>query len=242
MEWLGPLRQDGIMIGPSADLFQPNQLEAAQAEATRVRGDRFARLQAGLESRDRRQAKGFLRQWLGRHPLYDGQSVWADVARRLTPLATAYLEAPALLRFYNLWEVLPTTQPPCRSQLWHRDMEDTRIVKAFLYLSDVVPGAGPFIYAPGTQRGGAVADRVPDTFIERSSGWIRASDAAMATIVPPVEWRGAYGPKGTLVVADTAGWHKGGYATSTSRLTATWEWTTAQAIEGSRFHALGGQP
>lgn len=208
-----------------------------------MQADRFARLQAGLESRDRRQAKGFLRQWLGRHPLYDGQSIWAAIASTLAPLATAYLEAPAILRFYNLWEVRPTTQPPSRSQLWHRDLEDTRIVKAFLYLSDVVPGAGPLIYAPGTQHGGAAADwGEPDTFIEQGSGWLRATDEAIAAMVPAITWRCAYGPIGTLVLADTAGWHKGGYATNTSRLTATWEWTTAQAIEGSRFHALGPQP
>ena len=204
--------------------------------------DRFARLQAGLESRDRRQAKGFLLQWLGRHPMYDGASIWAEVARTLAPLATAYLEATALLRFYNLWEVRPTTSPPSRSQLWHRDVEDTRIVKAFLYLSDVVPGAGPLIYASGTQLGGVAADQTPETFIEPGSGWVRATDAAIAGLVPATAWRCAYGPPGTLVVADTAGWHKGGYATSTTRLTATSDWTTAQAIEGSRFHALGSQP
>lgn len=240
MDWLTPWRETGIVMGDSADLLRPDLWDALQVEVTRVQHDRFARLQATLEARDRRQAKNFLRQWLGRHPLYDGQSIWAHIARCLGPLATAYLEAPAILRFYNLWEVHPTAEPPSRSQLWHRDTEDVRIVKAFLYLSDVRPGAGPLCYAERTHSFGALAEVKPETYIEPGSGWVRVSDEEMAKT--GAVQRVALGPTSTLVFADTAGYHKGGYVTEGRRLTALWEWTTAKATEGSRFHALGPQP
>jgi hypothetical protein len=239
--WLVPWRTHGIALGPASWLIPEDQIAALQAEAVAVQQRRFAKLQADLETRDRPEAKPYLRQWLGRHPFYEPGSVWGQIAATLRPLAAAYLEAPAILRFYNLWETTPTQAPPNRSQLWHRDHEDTRIAKAFLYLSDVTPEAGPLTYASGTHAAGPRADVAPAFFHEEDSGWRRSTDAHMAAVVPEADWIIATGPIGTLVLVDTAGFHKGGYATATRRLLASWEWTTAAACEGARFHR-GGRP
>lgn len=238
---LAAWRKAGIVVGPSSSLIPPDLFAAIQAEAHRVQTSRFAKLQAQLEARDRPEAKTFLRQWLGRYPRYDAQSVWAQAAKVLTPIASAYLGQPALLRFYNLWETRPTTGAPSRSQLWHRDREDRVIAKAFLYLSEVTADAGPLTYAPGTHAYGPCYGQHPTLFREAGSGWERATDDAMAALVPAQDWQIATGPIGTLVLADTAGYHKGGYG-STSRLLALWEWTTAQATVGGHFDALGPQP
>jgi hypothetical protein len=43
----------------------------------------------------------------------------------------------------------------------------------------------------------------------------------MAAVVPPSEWLTAAGPAGTLLFADTTGWHKGGSARTGDRLLYT---------------------
>lgn len=240
-EVIDQLRNSGIARGLVEDVVPLPLYGALVAEARAAMASRYAKLQAEAESKDRTHAKRFLRQWLGRYPIYDPTSVWARVARELEPIATAYLESPAILRFYNLWETVPTSGPPSRSQLWHKDHEDTRICKAFLYLSDVTEEAGPLVYAMYTHAGGKYAGREPGTFCEVDSGWVRSTDEQVAAICPQEEWTVATGPKGTLVIADTAGYHKGGHG-SVTRLLATWEWTTDRYNDVPRFHQLGPQP
>lgn len=241
-EWLESWRRDGVVLGDSTTLIPADLFQALQADAQRVMTDKFAKLQAHLETKDRPEAKKFLKQWLGRFPRYEPSSPWAEIARLLAPLATAYLESPAVLRFYNLWETIPIPGGPQRSQLWHTDPEDRVIAKAFLYLSDVTERAGPLVYATGTHAYGRYADKKAETFREEGSGWLRSTDFQMSKLVPPEQWRTATGPIGTLVLADTAGYHKGGYCVDTTRLLATWEFTTANAVMDPRFDPMGAQP
>ena len=46
----------------------------------------------------------------------------------------------------------------------------------------------------------------------------RSALMSMAVVVPPEKWLKATGPKGTIVFADTSGYHKGGLARERDRL------------------------
>ena len=239
---LDTLRRDGISLGLVEAVLPLDLWGALLADVRVVMSNRFAKLQATLESKDRTESKRYLRQWLGRYPMYDPDSVWGRIATHLQPLAEAYLEQPSRLQFYNLWETVPTGQPPSRSQVWHKDHEDTRICKVFVYLSDVHGGAGPLTYATGTHQLGPHGGVAPATYCEVDSGWVRVTDDAMSAVCPSTEWTIAIGPKGTIVIADTAGYHKGGHCTTDTRLLATWEWVSVASKEKSRFHGLGSLP
>ena len=52
-------------------------------------------------------------------------------------LANAYMGMRSYLRAVDMWLNLPTGEPPKLSQLWHRDYDDIRNVKVFVYLTDV---------------------------------------------------------------------------------------------------------
>ena len=70
------------------------------------------------------------------------------------------------------------------SQLWHRDYDDTNVIKLFFYLTDVIsPGDGPFTFIPGPD-----SDKLGFQFNshlsdEQISRWIQLS-AAKAVFAP----------------------------------------------------------
>jgi hypothetical protein len=132
-------------------------------------------------------------------------------------IAAAYFGMWTTLRYFNVWHTLVTRGEPRRSQLWHRDPEDRRILKMFVYLSDVDRGAGPLTYAGGSHSKGDLRQH-PEGFRETGRGALRSTDEQMACIVPRSRWVEATGPRGTVVFADTRGYHKGGLARTRDRL------------------------
>jgi hypothetical protein len=221
------LHRDGIALGHADTLIAPFLL--AELETTC----------ASLPPMAASPLKPYLVQGLGRTPEYDAASIFARIAAVLHPIADGYLHAPAALFYYNVWHTLTADAPPSASQLWHGDSEDTSLVKAFYYLTDVTDGAGPLVYIPGTHWRGTRRP-TPKTFIEHF-GHLRVprtTDAAMRACVPEAEWRTAIGTPGTLVLADTTGWHKGGYATTRERRVVVWEWVTTQCAYGKRFQEV----
>ncbi len=124
---------------------------------------------------------------------------------------------PAHLQSANIWAVLPSEgKPKIYSQSFHRDPEDTQLIKMFLYLSEVNDESGPFQYIVGSHRGDF--------------------DACDAMTYPKPEQLGRIpmdrcltftGPPGTVVIANTSGLHRGGYG-SKLRVNAAWTYTTSK--------------
>jgi hypothetical protein len=119
------------------------------------------------------------------------------------------------MREYNVWRTFACASGPRQSQLWHRDREDRLILKMFVYLNDIPEGGGPFTYAPGTHEKGTI-HTTPEWFDE--GGVRRSTDEQMAKVVPAERWITAVGKKGTIILADTHGYHKGGLARTSDRL------------------------
>jgi len=164
-----------------------------------------------------KEKKPFLVQLLTSRPELDPNSIFAKFALESGALEVAnrYFGMFTRLREYNVWHNFPVNGAPQSSQLWHRDREDRMILKMFVYLSDVDESAGPFSYAPGTHAKGAFR-REPEFSLE--GGVKRTNDEQMAAIVPVEKWIRAIAPRGTIIFADTAGFHKGGYCTGRDRL------------------------
>jgi hypothetical protein len=128
----------------------------------------------------------------------------------IVAVADDYFRMKTTLRACNVWRTFVAHEPARQSQLWHRDPEDRYILKLFVLLSDVDDLAGPFTYAPGTHMRGSRNH----PFIERHG----LQDSEMSAIVKPDEWVKATGTKGTVVFADTRGYHKGGHVKAHERL------------------------
>jgi hypothetical protein len=159
------------------------------------------------------------------HPLL---RVALDV--KLLETVAMYLGMWPCLHSVAGWLNYPVDTPAQTSQLWHRDPEDLRIIKVFIYLEDVGDEQGPFTYIPETQPFGAGARRARECQAKR------VDDARMQRFFPPEQWRTCAGPAGTMIVADTVGFHRGGKPTVGTRLLVTFTYTS-----GTPFveHPLG---
>lgn len=135
---------------------------------------------------------------------YDADHPFVRVAVHPSVLAVAndYLRLRGTLRALELWLTAPTPGPAIETQLWHRDADDVMNVKLFVYFSDVTEQAGPLCYAPGSHPLGS-RRQVPE-HDERG----RSTDEQLARVVPEPDWRLCEGKRGTIVLADTCGYHK----------------------------------
>ncbi|MBK1659712.1 phytanoyl-CoA dioxygenase family protein [Paracraurococcus ruber] len=118
-------------------------------------------------------------------------------------LAEAYLGCRPTLSSIGLRWSLPRPHRCDDVQHFHRDPDDWRFLKLFLYLTDVDARNGPHIYVHGShRRGGRVRARP-----------YAAAEAARFGAVTPV-----FGPAGTCFVADTWGIHAGAVPLDRPRL------------------------
>jgi hypothetical protein len=125
-------------------------------------------------------------------------------------VATAYLRCrPTLSSIGIRWSFPVHTGDGAAAtdiQRFHRDPDDWRFLKLFVYLTDIDAGAGPHEFIAGSHRtGGRVFERpYTDEEIERQHG-----SGSVRTII---------GPRGTSFFADTYGIHRGAVPTSAPRL------------------------
>jgi hypothetical protein len=104
---------------------------------------------------------------------------------------------------------------------WHLDIEDRRMLKIIVYLSDVDDGAGPFEYIDRSLTQKAV--RALDYW----SGYV--PDEAMCTAVDPSAWRMATGPRLTGVFVDTCRlFHRVKPPTRTDRYSMTFSYASSK--------------
>ncbi|HWP44479.1 MAG TPA: phytanoyl-CoA dioxygenase family protein [Blastocatellia bacterium] len=237
------LNRDGVAVTSVHKLLGVNsayeQLSSEVERLERDLADRLSDARAAATGDVAVGKKSFIYMLLGDCPSLDPESIYAGFALQepILRIANAYFGMYTRLRYYNVWHTFPTRGEARESQLWHRDREDQLILKMFLYLSDIDEGAGPFTYAPGSHRKGRRRCN-PDYFVE---GVVkRSNDEQMARVVPAKEWIKCTGPKGTIVFADTAGYHKGGEARDRDRIMYTCMFTSP-ASESQELLKRGGR-
>jgi hypothetical protein len=134
-------------------------------------------------------------------------------------LANAYLQMWSKLEYVDFWYSVPVGTDSGRilSQRWHRDFDDRHLLKAFVYLVDVDEQAGPFEFVAGSARGRTAAGFYP---------WYPGSpayppDREFDAAVDSADIRTFTAPAGTLILCNTSGFHRGGFATARPRVLAT---------------------
>lgn len=208
------LKINGVAISSINELFgATNVLVDLESQVSNLESKQ---IQAESDASSPRE-KCFNVELLGGKPVLDLDDVFARFALKtpLLEIANGYFGMFTRLRYYNVWHTFATQDDARQSQLWHRDREDFKILKVFVYLSDVDDGAGPLTYARGTQLSRGMK-REPAHFME--DGVKRSTDEQMAGVAPSATWLKATGAKGTIVFADTSGYHKGGLARTRDRL------------------------
>lgn len=149
------------------------------------------------------------------------------LARRALEVVNSYMEMFSKFFYFSLAETIPNPgQGPIRSQRWHRDPDDIKLCKMFIYVNDVDEEAGPFTYIRQSHLGG----QWRSVFEQKIPQRIRPDDGAVEKLVPREYIKVCTGKAGTVIFCDTSGLHRGGLARSKHRLMFTAEYSPAGAM------------
>ncbi|MFQ5566624.1 MAG: phytanoyl-CoA dioxygenase family protein [Paracoccaceae bacterium] len=141
---------------------------------------------------------------------------------KLLEIIAAYLGLWPRVHAVNGWLNFPTDDTAQASQMWHRDPEDLKMIKVFIYLVDVDEDRGPFSFVPKTHSFGADAGKVPEHKDRK-----RITDEEINLVFPPEKHLICTGPANTMVLADTVGYHRGGKPRSGNRILLNITYTSA---------------
>ena len=123
------------------------------------------------------------------HPL-----VAFALQQRLLAIASAYLNEPALLNYVVLTLSTPMQGGPQVSQLWHQDCDDVRMLKVFVYLTDVEnDDDGPFTFVDAS-----ISKMVPNQFFKRHLPDSKVGLKVLASVKKMIR------KKGSVFVVDTS--------------------------------------
>src|SRR5262245_29475763 len=188
-----------------------------------------------------RSEKPYLISLLGERPTIDSQDGFLDFSlhEQILGIISGYLGMYSRLLYVNVWCNVATPGPATFSQRWHRDPEDKRQVKVFLYLRDVDENTGPFCFIPGTHNGGPYRK----VFAQTMKVSHYPPEGAVERRFKPEQRQVCTGKAGTLIFCDTSGIHRGGDPRSGSRvlLNAVYTTTAGLALSG-RFFSISGSP
>ena len=127
------------------------------------------------------------------------------VDNSLLSLIQGYLGSLPIVDLVAMWWSSSYKSTPDReaAQLWHFDMDRPKWLKVFVYLTDVGSENGPHSFIEGTHR------RFGIPFALRSKGYVRLTDEEISNHFSKERIVELTGKRGTVIVEDTRGLHKG---------------------------------
>lgn len=144
-------------------------------------------------------------------------------------LAGAYLGCCPTLSSVGLRWSFPSASDACDVQRFHRDPDDWRFLKLFVYLTDVDENSGPHVFVQGSHRSDVQIRARPYDLahIEKNFGL----EAAISVL----------GKRGTAFMADTAGIHMGKPPSNRPRLMLVAQYSLLPVF-AFKYHPLTMRP
>jgi len=185
--------------------------------------------------------KKFLEHRWAARPKFDESNPFVALTLndRVINIVNGYMEMWTKLKYYDLalTKTVPPGTPPSFSQGWHRDPEEKRMCKVFIYLSDVDENSGPFTYVPGSVYGQEFGNLFPQ---KPPAGCYPPEEDVLRSI-PSDRIKLMTAPAGTVIFCDTTGIHRGGYATKNERLMFTAFFSSPRYSE-KRYYSVETSP
>lgn len=140
------------------------------------------------------------------------QALLADTS--LIHIAQEYLGCAPISDVMGMWWHTNYLDRPDSeaAQYFHFDMDRPKWLKVFIYLNDVEQENGPHNFVKGSHKMGGI----PFKLLRK--GYARQTDHEVAQEYPKERIKSFSAPRGTVIVEDTRGLHKGGLVTGSPRL------------------------
>lgn len=240
---VGDLQQRGIAFAQFDELFDQSKWEALlrPTEEWLATEDVKEKERAYKEGGHKSQAwKEYIIRKYSAQPVLDADDPYLlfGLEPELLDVVNSYLGLESRLLTLDVWDTiaLEHSGEDTGSQRWHRDPEDRKLVKVFLYFSEVDKDSGPLQYVAESRHG----DKYGDFWPQRLPKGTTVGGKELEERIPPSEWVTCTGSPGTLTFVDTSGIHKGGRATSNNRVLANWIYVTKASIFPRAFTVQNG--
>ncbi len=139
-------------------------------------------------------------------------------------LASLYLGIyPFLGRFYA-WYDFPTNENETSTQCWHRDTDDKKFFKIFIYLNEVNNGNGPFCYIKKTHQSNKNVEAKKHFKKTNHSTFNILEDNDVKNLYLEQDIMECNGSLGTTIFADTSGYHRGKKLKNDKRIMLVFEY------------------
>jgi ectoine hydroxylase-related dioxygenase (phytanoyl-CoA dioxygenase family) len=240
------LEAQGYSIVPMAEFFPQSNGElwptiTAERDRfmARVEEERTKRL--AKEEKRAKKGKGkkglgkgdYIMRLLGKdQPPLGADDPWLrlGISDRVLDVVNSYFGMWSKLTYVDLWYTPPAQPGVTRvsSQRWHRDYNDDRLVKIFIYLDDVDEETGPLDYVPASTLGGEYSNEWPwrpvsnDLYPPQDEFEERIPKSAQVALT---------GPAGAMAFCNTSGFHRGGYVTGAKpRVMAVYNYSSPASL------------
>jgi hypothetical protein len=231
------LQADGIAVVSFVDLFGEQLWNDAKADiAPFIRETEDSTQDVGPRPAGKEEVivrRFFDKAGEKEKPSFSIDSPWLRIAasEALIDIVNAYRQSQTRLFYLDNWFTVPYPEAGDRvaSQRWHRDPEDEHIVKVFVYFSDVDEEAGPFEYIRGSAAGGRYGD-----LWSWSEGHRYPPSEELEAAVAPEDRFLVTGTAGTIIICDTGGFHRGGFARTKPRILSISTYLRPDRKEGKR--------
>ena len=146
-------------------------------------------------------------------------------------VVNSYFGKFSRLNYADAWLSIPASEKDYfySTEHWHRDHEDIHVIKIFLYLVDVDDSMGCFYYLRGTHTGGKLGHINP----ANPPRGVQATDFDIETILSAdaAASMACVGERGSIIISDTSGFHKGGRTSSQPRKVLVAFFTTDAGVD-----------
>lgn len=228
---LADLTAHGYAWATFAELWPDVDYAAVRNEVIRwTQSPEVLAHEAAYRSGAANKGKAYISRMYDRDAVIEPNDRWLALGLSPAMLAVVnhYLGMASRLTYFDVWNTVARVHdgPDRGSQRWHRDPEDTRLVKAFLYFTDVDEHNGAMEYVTRSRAGERYGKLWPQEFPAGSF----PPDEELERTIDPADRVLCAAPQGRVLLADTTGFHRGGRATARNRVLATWMYVTPRSV------------
>ncbi|MEY9255551.1 hypothetical protein ABH989_002967 [Bradyrhizobium ottawaense] len=140
------------------------------------------------------------------------------------------LGAKPTISYMTAWWSIAHGEAAKEAELYHRDVDDLRFIKLFVYLTDVDEGSGPHAFVRGTHK------------VDKLTEIRRLSEAEVAREFGADNMLSFTGSAGTAFIENTYGVHRGVPPTTRTRLLFQVLYSLAEYVGGPKRPVMDYQP